>query len=276
MPVTEQPIDEINRGSRPLSRLVASGHNMFSSGPATEPHAGRAAPKKIPNRFPVVGQVRDIDGACWDIRDVRITKHGFDLYYGTPETNHGAYCGGQSLIATRALCAFWDANRLKGHGFLYDLPAGRTTLKRLRMRLGFNFCHDTREFWTARKEELDSLSTCDFAARHGVPKAMAFEWRRKIIGIRARPMGWWRKPKVRKVSLAGLTLVETARKLGIGTSHAKRLRDRATLESQLSRIPVDRKVTLADWPSGPPFLSTHQRDITFLPPPHQEPQNLNS
>ena len=217
MSVTEQPIDEITRASLPLSRLVASGHNMFDSGPITEPHAGRSTPKKIRDRFPVMGQVRDVDGDLWDIRDMRTTKHGFDLYFGTPENNHGAYRGGLArLIATQALCDFWEANQIRGHGFLFDLPAGATTLTRLRNRLGFNFRDDTREFWTARKEDLDSLRTSEFAARHGVNTEVAVDWRRKIIGIRARPIGWWRKPKFRKVLLAGLTLIEVGRKLGIG------------------------------------------------------------
>jgi hypothetical protein len=247
MSLTEQPIDEINRTSLGLSRLAASGHNMFSSGPVKEPpSAGRATPKEIQPRYPVTGQVRDVDGDCWDIRDVRTTKHGFDLYFGTPENNHGAYRGGPArLIGTQALCDFWEANQTKGHGFLFDLPAGRTTLKRLRRRLGFNFRHDTREFWTDRKEDLDSLRPSEFAAKHGVDTHVAFDWRRKIVGIRARPIGWWRKAKFRKVLLAGLTLIEAGRKLGIGTTHAKRLRDRARLESQLFRTPVDRKLTLA-------------------------------
>ena len=248
MPLTEQPIDEINLTSFPPSRLAASGHNMFSSGPLKEPrYAGRATPKMIRGRYAVTGQLTDVDGDCWDIRDVRTTKHGFDLYFGTPENNHGAYRGGPArLIATQALCDFWEANQIKGHGLLFDLPAGRTTLKRLRRRLGFNFRDDTTEFWADRKEDLDSLRPCEFAARHGVDTLVVFDWRRKIVGIRARPIGWWRKAKFHKVLLAGLTLIETGRKLGIGTSHAKRLRDRARLESQLLRTPVDRKLTLAN------------------------------
>ena len=254
MPVTEQPIDEINRAALPLSRLVASGHNMFASGPVIEPHAGRATPKKTRDRFPITGQVRDADGDCWNVRDVRTTRHGFDLYFGTPENNHGAYRGGlPRLIATQALCDFWEANQIKGRRVLFDLPAGATTLKRLRRRLGFNFRDDTREFWTARKEDLDSLPTREFAARHGVKTEVASDWRRKIIGIRARPIGWWRRPKFRKVLLADLTLSEAGRKLGIGISQAKRLRDRARLESQLSRIPVNLKLTLAGGPPSPPF-----------------------
>ena len=75
MPVTEQPIDQINRASFPLSRLADTGHNMFSSGLVKEPHAGRPTPK-----HPIAGQLRDVDGDCWNIRDVRTTKHGFDLF----------------------------------------------------------------------------------------------------------------------------------------------------------------------------------------------------
>jgi hypothetical protein len=272
MPETEQPIDEINRAIPPVSRLAASGHNMFTSGPIKEPHAGRATPKKTRDRFPITGQVRDVDGDCWNIRDVRTTRHGFDLYFGTPENNHGAYRGGlPRLIATQALCDFWEANQTKGHGFLFDLPAGATTLKRLRSRLGFNFRDDTREFWTARKEDLDSLRAREFAARHGVRREVAVDWRRKLIGTRARPAGWWRKPKVRKVLLAGLTLIETGRKLGIGTTHAKRLRDRARLESQLSRLPLDLKVALAGGPSGPPFSLAAPSNRSLLQEEHRNP-----
>jgi hypothetical protein len=67
----------------------------------------------------------------------------------------------------------------------------------------------------------------------------------KMVGRRARKTGWWRKAKVRKVLLSGLTLIETGRKLGISISHASRLRDRARLELQLLSTPVDQKVTLA-------------------------------
>jgi hypothetical protein len=266
---TEEPIDESKRTSlltdfKPkseperriaqelidinfrLSRPAAVGNNMFRCGLVQEPPCtGRTTPKKIRRRYPITGQVKDVDGDSWDIRDVRTTKHGFDLYFGTPENNHGAYRGGPArLIATQALCDFWEANQIKGHGFLFDLPAGATTLKRLRRRLGFNFRTDTREFYSDRREDLDSLPPREFATKHGVGPLVAFDWRRRIVGIRARPIGWWRKAKFRRILLANLTLIETGRKLGVGTTHAKRLRDRARLESQLRGTPVDQKVIL--------------------------------
>ena len=64
------------------------------------------------------------------------------------------------------------------------------------------------------------------------------------MGRRARPGGWWRKAKFLKILRADLTLVEMGRRLGIGISHAKRVRDRARLEAQLLRTPVDLKVSL--------------------------------
>ena len=84
-------------------------------------------------KFPISGQEKDVDGICWDVCGVRITKHGFDLCFGIPAEDHGAYKGGtMRLIATQALQDFRIANRTRGHGFLFDLPAGRTTHKRLR------------------------------------------------------------------------------------------------------------------------------------------------
>jgi len=270
MSLTEQLIDEINRAdsvftdlqpkSAPesqtaeeivdtdllLRRLTAMEDNMLRTGPVYEPwHKRRAVPGARRLMFPVCGEVTDVNGDWWDVRDVRDTRHGFDLCFGTPARDHGAYHGGlPRLIATKPLWDFWDANRTQGNGLLYDLPAGRTTLKRVRARLGFNFVDDRREFWMERVEDLDALPAREFAARHGVGAKVATNWRAMIVGRRTRPTGWWRKAKVRRILLAGLTLIETGRKLGIGTSHAHRLRDRARLEAQLLSTPVDHKVTL--------------------------------
>jgi len=153
------------------------------------------------------------------------------LYFGTPANNHGAYRGGlPRLIATKPLHDFWEVNRACGHGFFFDLPAGRTTLKRVRKRLGFHYIHDRTEFWTDRFEDLSSLSAREFAVKHGVHVDEVLDWRLRIVGKRARPLDWWRKPKVRKILLSELTLIKIGRKLDISTSHAKRLRDRAQQE----------------------------------------------
>jgi hypothetical protein len=244
-PFTEQPISESDAGRQPscMNALENVERNMFSSGPVNPSSVRYRGPKRL--MFPICGEVKDVDGVWWDVRDVRDTRHGFDLCFGTPANDHGAFRGGlPRLIATEALRDFWEANSIKGHGFLYDLPAGRTTLKRVRGRLGFNQRDDTREFFADRAEDLESLSVREFAARYGIAQAVAYDWRRRIVGRRARPGGWWRKAKFLRILHADLTLIETGRRLGIGTSHAKRLRDRARLEAQLLRTPVEYKVSL--------------------------------
>jgi hypothetical protein len=184
-------------------------------------------------KFPKRGEIGDIDGILWDVRDIRPTKHGFDIYYGTPAFHS---CGSLSrkprLIATSHLVEFWDANCTRGHGFLFDLPAGRTTLKRLRARLGFNFHDDTDAFWKDRIDDLRSLSGKEFAARHGVSRDLAVDWRCRFFGSTRRTSGWWRKPKVMAALLSGQTLCKIGRKLGISVSQVFRLRARARQESQ--------------------------------------------
>jgi hypothetical protein len=243
-----QTAEEIDGIDLLLKRLTAMESNKPGAGPVYEPwHKRRVMPGAKRLMFPVCGEVEDVNGIWWGVRDVRVTRHGFDLCFGNPADDYGAWRGGPpSLIATKPLWDFWDANRMKGHGFLFDLPAGRTTLKRLRSKLGFNFKDDTREFWTERIEELGLLPTREFAARHGVVAGVVSARRARMVGRRARPVGWWRTAKVRRILLAGLTLIKTGRKLGIGISTAKRLRDRARVEAQLLATPVDRKVRLAD------------------------------
>jgi len=182
-------------------------------------------------KYPVCGQVRDADNALWDVRDVRPTKHGFDIYYGSPDRAHDTHHGGPlRLIVTKALRDFWWDNRLESHGFLFDLPAGRTTLKRARNRLKFNHRDDVREFWTERIDDLATLPIGEFAAKHGVDKILAFDWRFRLVGQRARPLGWWRTPETLKILLSSMSLSQVGRELGIGISHAFRLRRRAKEE----------------------------------------------
>jgi hypothetical protein len=182
-------------------------------------------------KYPICGEVKDVNGDLWDVRDIRDTKHGFDLCFGAPAGNHGSYRGGlPRLIATKALRDFWDANRNENNGVIFDLPAGRTTLIRVRRRLGFNFVDDRREFWMDRIEELGSLPACEFAARHGVTQVITFQRRRKMIGIRARPIGWWRTPETRSILLSGIAFSQMGRKLGISITHSKRLQKQAKAE----------------------------------------------
>jgi hypothetical protein len=205
-------------------------------GPFTAPqpaHRRFSKPEAL-RQFPKVGEIRDVDGHLWDVRDIRSTKYGFNLCYGTLANDPIPYGGGglPRLIDTEALRDFWDANRTTHCGLLFDLPAGRTTLKRARKRLGFNFHDDTQEFWRDRMGDLELLPAREFAARHGVQRAVALDRRRGIFGTQTRATGWWRKPKFVKILLSDLTLTRAGRKLGISITHTKRLRDRVQQESQ--------------------------------------------
>jgi hypothetical protein len=176
----------------------------------------------------ILGQVRDVEGGLWDVRQIRDTKYGFDLLFGSPDHHLGSYRGGlPRLIATQSLVDFWDANRTRRDGVLFDLPAGRTTLKRARRRLGFHSLDDLSEFWREHIEDLEALSAREFAVRHNVDIDVVFDTRTKLLGRRARQVGWWRKPRPLKILRSNIPLREMGEKLGISITQAKRLRDRA-------------------------------------------------
>ena len=183
---------------------------------------------------PIYVQVEDVDGALWNVHDARATKHGFDLLFGFPVSRIES-SGLPRLIATKALRDYWEANRIKHNGTLFDLPAGRTTLKRARQRLGFNVPQDAARFWQLRLHDLRKLGTREFSVRHDVPQYTVKEMRLKLLGKWARESNWWREPEFLKVLRSDITLRETAKALGIGISHAKRLRDRLRLEDSARR-----------------------------------------
>lgn len=182
--------------------------------------------------YPVLGEVSDVRGRKWNIREIRPTHHGFELLYGSPHNNNGGYRGGvPRLIVTEELRDFWVVNKHEGHGRLYDLPAGRTTLKRARKALGMNFGNDRLEFWTDRLDDLNSMTAREFADKHEVTRYAVGEWRLRITGKRiARARGWWRTPDIREVLLSDLCFRRMGEKLGISISQAFRLRLRAKLE----------------------------------------------
>lgn len=176
----------------------------------------------------ILGRVRDVEGSLWYVRQIRDTSHGFDLLFGSPPNRLGSYRGGlPRLIPTKELYEFWDANRTRRDGVLYDLPAGRTTLKRWRRRLGFHSIEDLFQFWDGHREELETLSAREFARRYNIGIDLVFESRFRVLGRQARDLDWWKTPQVLEVLRSGITLREIGEKLSISISHAKRLRDRA-------------------------------------------------
>jgi hypothetical protein len=179
------------------------------------------------HKFPACGQVRDVEGRLWDVRDARDTKHGFDLLFGSPVSGLGWGCGLPALIATQPLVDFWEANQTKRNGVIYDLPAGRTTLKRVRQRLGFRSWDDIAEFWQERIDDLEALSAREFAAQHNIRLQVVFARRTQHLGRRARQVGWWREAGPLEILRSDITLREMGEKLDISISQAFRLKDQA-------------------------------------------------
>jgi hypothetical protein len=195
-----------------------------ASHPKSRPEFAKMEPR-MKHKATNLDQIRDVDGGLWEVLDRRATKHGFDLLFGSPKPRLGG--GPPRLIVTQPLVDFWEANRAKFGGILFDLPAGRTTLKRIRHRLGFNYIDDLSDFWQERIEDLETLSAREFAARHKVGHLVASETRLKLLGRRARKLDWWRKARPLKILRSDITLREMGEKLNISISQAKRLSDRA-------------------------------------------------
>src|SRR5689334_20660919 len=87
--------------------------------------------KKRLFRSSEVVTIKDALGLQWDINEARATKYGFDLYYGKKKDRTGYDVGGPNrLIYTNELKAFWEKCAISIDGTIFDLPAGRTTLKR--------------------------------------------------------------------------------------------------------------------------------------------------
>ncbi len=171
-------------------------------------------------------QIFDVDGSLWEVREARATKYGFDLLFGYPGNSHlpPRLIGPSRLIATPALVNFWETYRTE-EGYIYDLPAGRSTIKRLRRRLKLNLPVDRRKLWKKRAIDLKTLPTNDFAERYNVSKTVSTDWRYRIFGRTTRPDNWWRHPEALAVlRKKGLKLKEIALALKITTSHAHRLR----------------------------------------------------
>lgn len=184
-------------------------------------------------KWPVIGQARDVFDRLWHVRDIRATKHGFDLLFGSPDDADRRFWGLPRLIPTYELINYWEANRTNRERVIFDLPAGRTTLKRVRYRFGFHLPNDVNAQWQQRLEDLKTLKARDFAARYNMNVDVVKDARLRFLGKVAREIGWWRTPETLAILRSDLKLREIGRKLGIGTTHARRLKIRAReLEQQ--------------------------------------------
>lgn len=142
--------------------------------------------------------VADADGIIWDVWEARITHHDFAIYLGRPHDSGGQ--GGAAVILTSDLCSYLGKHRSSPD--LIDLPISRTCIKRLRCALGHNWYDDGEKWWTARLSDLESMTTSDFCAKHGVKPAAVTYARLNMIGTRQRPPRWWASPEIAHLILA--------------------------------------------------------------------------
>jgi hypothetical protein len=172
----------------------------------------------------IIGSVQDLDGAPWDVREIRPTAHGFDLYIGWPAGQRGPGHGGPRAIPTRELYEYWDARRLERDGSIYDLPLGHSAIKRLRALLGLNLYRESEQWWLDRLDDLLALTGAEFARRHGVHQTSVSVAHAAIFGKRLRAPGWWRNPPARGLLAGNLPRAYVADRLGISIGSVGRLR----------------------------------------------------
>lgn len=227
----------------------------------------------------IIGQSRDMFGRLWDVREERPTRHRFSLLIGWPlapdgTRQSGKGYGGPGLVPTRDLYRYWRKGRLK-RGYIYDLPASSTAIKRVRSLMRFNQYQDRRRWWMARVEDLLDLSGAEFARRHKVLESDVSEARKYFFGSRQRPNGWWREPEIRAIICSDLSHAEISRRLEIPLSSSRRLRHLLEKYSKTA-WPVRKPAEGSPRSCGLNLNSPRSNAFIPAPQPLNSPQNSNA
>lgn len=176
----------------------------------------------------IIGSRNDVFGCRWDVRELRPTNHGFQLAIGWPirhgERMSGKGYGGPRIIPTRALYRYWRKCQLARDGSIYDLPASRRALQRVRRILGFNFYSANRRWWEDRLCDLSTLTGAEFARLHDVCESDVSLAYKEIFGSRNRPRFWWREQEVASLLLSDTPHYQIAETLDISVGASRRLR----------------------------------------------------
>lgn len=170
----------------------------------------------------IIGHVRDAWGDPWDVRESRPTKHGFALQIGWPAGCRGKGYGGPRAIPTPELVAYLERHRRDAG--VWDLPIGRTAVKRLRRLLGHNRYIDAAEWWEDRAADLATLTLEQFAAKHGRKVGAVERARLALYGKTNRDHGWYRQEPARSLLIGNTPRAEVADRLGISIGAVGRLR----------------------------------------------------
>lgn len=120
-----------------------------------------------------VTAITDLWGEAWLVAEYRETAHDFPIALGWPLLTDGP--GNPRVIMTAELAEYLTATeRLRD----VDLPVGRTTIKRLRSELELSF--DWDRWWSARSDDLHSMTLEAFCARHRCSMGAASQRRRTM------------------------------------------------------------------------------------------------
>jgi hypothetical protein len=179
----------------------------------------------------IIGVVMDAWGDAWDVREFRPTDHGFAVAIGWPSgfpRGRGGV-GGPRVILTRELVEHLESVR---HALTpmsaARLPLGRPQVKRLRRLLGHDRKADRHEWWMARADDLVSLTSREFAGKHGCDPDAAENFRRAHFGPsrEVREPGWYLSPEHRDVILSRLPAAHIADELGVSVAYVYDLRSK--------------------------------------------------
>lgn len=186
--------------------------------------------------------MRDIEGGLWDVRDVRATKHGFDLFFGSPVSRLDGYRAGRPhLIPTQELFDYWEARKTRGHGTIHDLPMCPSTGCSMRRRFGFHYFDNRSKFWQDHAGELKNMTAQECADHLGVDIQDVYARRRTFEPRLLRP-SWWLLPENRAILLAHQPLREMAKQLGVCISVVCEMRKRVRT---IARNELDGQILLA-------------------------------
>ena len=125
----------------------------------------------------IIGQIVDVHGEMWDVRETRETTHGWRLYIGWPHSvERGRGGRGPGTVPTQPLIEYLSTTRAKD----VILPVSRGVITRLRAEHDINW--DWSAWWGERKGDLFALTLEAFCDKHGCSMGAASQRRTEMSG----------------------------------------------------------------------------------------------
>lgn len=190
-------------------------------------------------KAPILGRIIDEFGDEWDVR-LRVLAEPpkgdpLPLHQGWPHGHRRGKggVGGASWILTRPLIDWLERVRFDALANLAGMPFGKNALKRLRKAVGHDRAADRRAWWVERLDDLQSLPSAEFAARHprdgkALSAGAVDLMRAELVGPRGRIKGGWRAHA--ELILGGLPAQLVGERLGVPAAVASRWRYRLRQE----------------------------------------------